>query len=38
MKTVEDIMRAIIGGLMPRSDVGFIMALLALDMIYEGVF
>ena len=36
MKTVEDIMRAIICGLMPRSDVGFIMALLALDMVYKG--
>lgn len=35
MKTVEDIMRAIIGGLMPRSDVGFIMALISLDMVYD---
>lgn len=38
MKTVEDIMRAIIGGLMPRSEIGCIMAIIALDMIYEGVF
>ena len=33
MKTVTDIIREIIGGLMPRSDVGFIMALLAIDMV-----
>lgn len=36
MKTITDIMKEIIGGLTPRSDVGFIMALLALDMVYEG--
>ena len=38
MKTVEDIMRAIIGGLMPHSEIGHIMAMIALDMVYEGVF
>ena len=36
MKTVTDIIREIIGGLMTRSDTGFIMALLALDMVYKG--
>ena len=36
MKTVDDIMRAIIGGLMPRSEIGCIMAMLAIDMSYEG--
>ena len=35
MKTVEDIMRAIIGGLMPRSEIGCIMALISLDMVYD---
>ena len=36
MKTVTDIIREIIGGLMPRSDTGFIMALIAIDMVYQG--
>ena len=35
MKTVTDIIREIIGGLMPRSDTGFIMALISLDMVYD---
>ena len=35
MKTVEDIMKAIICGLMPRSDTGFIMALISMDMVYD---
>ena len=38
MKTVTDIIREIIGGLMPRSEIGHIMEMIALDMIYEGVF
>lgn len=38
MKTVTDIIREIIGDLMPRSEIGCIMAMIALDMIYEGVF
>lgn len=36
MKMVEDIMRAIIDGLMPRSEVGCIMSHLAWCMAYEG--
>ena len=36
MKTVTDIIREIIGGLMPRSEIGCIMAMLAIDMEYEG--
>lgn len=36
MKTIPEIMRVIISGIMPRSDVGFIMALIAIDMVYEG--
>ena len=36
MKTIPEIMRVIIGGLMPRSDTGCIMAMLAVGMVYEG--
>lgn len=38
MKTIPEIMKEIIGGLMRSSETGCIMAMIALDMIYEGVF
>ena len=36
MKTVHEIMQAIISGLMPRSEIGIRMELLAYGMAYEG--
>lgn len=36
MATIHDILRAIISGLMPRSETGIIMELLAYGMAYEG--
>ena len=36
--TVTEIIREILVGICPRSEIGHIMAMIALDMIYEGVF
>lgn len=36
MKTIPDIMKAIISGLMPRTEIGIIMELLAYSMAYDG--
>ncbi len=36
MATIHDIMRAIISGIMPRSEIGIRMELLAYGMAYEG--
>lgn len=36
MKTIPEIMKAIISGLMPRSETGIIMELLAFSMVYDG--
>ena len=38
MKTIPEIMREIISGLMPRSETGIIMELLAFSMVYDGRF
>ena len=38
MKTIPEIMKAIISGLMPRSETGIIMELLAFSMVYDGRF
>jgi len=38
MKTIPEIIMEIITGISPRSEIGCIMAMIALDMIYEGVF
>ena len=36
MKTITDIMKEIIGGLMPRTETGCITAMIALCMAYDG--
>lgn len=36
MKTIPEIMRVIISGIMPRSSIGIIMELLAYEMTYDG--
>ena len=35
---ITEIIREILTGICPRSEIGCIMAMIALDMIYEGVF
>ena len=36
MKTITDIMKEIICGLMPRTETGYIAAMIALCMAYDG--
>lgn len=36
MKTIPEIMKKIISGIMPRSSIGIIMGLLAYEMAYDG--
>ena len=36
MKTIPEIMRAIISGIMPRLQTGISMELLAYEMVYDG--
>lgn len=38
MATIRDILRAIISGLMPRSETGIIMEMIAYEMAYDGRF
>lgn len=38
MVTIHDILRAIISGLMPRSETGIIMEMIAYEMAYDGRF
>lgn len=36
METIRDVLRAIISGIMPRSETGIIMEMIAYDMAYGG--
>ena len=36
MKTIPEIMRVIISGLMPKTNTGVIMELIAYSMVYDG--
>lgn len=36
MKTIPDIMKAIISGLIPKTNTGIIMELIAYSMVYDG--
>ena len=36
MATIREIMRSIISGLMPRSETGIIMEIIAYEMAYDG--
>lgn len=38
METIHDVLRAIISGLMPRSETGIIMEMIAYEMAYDGRF